>query len=78
MAEIIPFPCAQNEIADALYRLAERAHYGHISGIVIGVKRSDGDIETLANCATFSDRTDIVSAINDARTVALVDVNFDE
>lgn len=78
MAEIIPFPCVQNEIADVLYRLAERAQRGEVAGIVIGIKRSDGDIETLTNCATFADRTDIISAINDARTVALIDVNFDE
>jgi len=77
MAEIIPFPCVQNEIATQLRRLAYRAHRGEIDGIVIGVKRSDGDIETIANCGTFAERTDIISAINDARTIELIDVNFD-
>lgn len=78
MAEIIPFPCIENEMAQQLAFLAERAHRGDVTGIVLGVKRLDGLVETLTICADFAERTDIVSAINDARTVALIDANLDE
>lgn len=77
-SEIIPFPCPQNETAAILTELAGRAHRGGISGLVIGALRSDGLIETYATCVTFTERTEIVSAINDARTIALIDANFDE
>lgn len=77
-AEIIPFPCPQNAMAALLYELAERAHNGEFSGLVIGLSRTDGDVETVAACANFADRTDIISAINDARTLALISANYDE
>lgn len=37
MAEIIPFPCVQNEIAAALESLAAQARAGRVTGVMFAV-----------------------------------------
>lgn len=46
MAEIIPFPCVQNEIADALESVAAQARAGRIKGVMIAVYNPDATITT--------------------------------
>lgn len=44
LAEIIPFPCAANELAAIFEALAEQARAGHISGFIYAAVGADGDV----------------------------------
>ncbi|CAM2953279.1 hypothetical protein PASE110613_09265 [Paenibacillus sediminis] len=70
MAEVIAFP---NEIAAQLETLADRARNAEITGVIVGVIRSDGRIETISIGANLYERGTMITALQDARTVALID-----
>ncbi|MNV24009.1 hypothetical protein D3C71_1150530 [compost metagenome] len=58
-AEIIPFPCPQNEMAAHFAALAAAALAGRITGYVIatvGPERLSGDIETGWNNVDLAER----------------------
>lgn len=56
MAEIIPFPCVQNEIADTLEALAAQARAERIKGVMIAVYNPDATITTYHEGVDMADR----------------------
>lgn len=57
LAEVIPFPSANNELAAQLSELATEALAGGITGYVIAFKRPDGAIFTQHGNADLAERT---------------------
>ncbi len=81
LAEVIPFPCAANEMAAELAGLAADALAGRIAGYVIatvGPDRLNGEVTTYYNNVDLSERTVLAQHLQFDVNDAYVDEKLSE
>lgn len=76
-AEIIPFPCVANEIADVLESLAARARTGEITGVILGTMVNDGTTETDVLGVDYRDLCTLIQRLDDVRMLTVINENID-
>ncbi|WP_433943639.1 hypothetical protein [Paenibacillus sp. SN-8-1] len=72
--KIIPFP---NAVAELLEEAAAQARRGEITGVVIGAMLSDGTTLTTHSGVDFRERGDLITDMNDSRTLDFIDLNIE-
>ena len=74
-AEVIPLP---NALADELERLADAVREGAIVGAVIGALDANGDVISLHSGVNYMQRRTVITALEDAAILALIDAQDGE